>query len=738
VADEVFVGRRDEQAQFAALLKDLAAARKPRRGLFGLRRSAGVAKSPVVLVCGLGGIGKSRLLRQFQGMAEGRVTGSPVKAGRVRTVWLDWEDKQRDDPGSYTGEAGPSLVTVLDAVQQAVIAAVGDKRAGKAFRDYRQGAARMPEYAARFEKVVAQSGQAGSSFTAADAAALAKAGTSAGLLAFGHPGGLLGFTPSQMKEAAQAGVNLSDAAVRAVTGKKRGVISPQEYDLVTDPSRELPRRAAAAVRTVARKAPLVIFLDTGEVISEWAWGWLRRVMTQTGPRVAWVVGARFETEEEAGADSPVAQFVQKIGDEFLVRMSPARFDDEMIRDYLQARPNAPSYTDEQIALIARFTHGLPLAVSLTAALLDEGQPVEKVCQEAGDGHPGSVASQLARRYLVHAEGQKYTADDPRRDDVTKILGLALAYGDLRDDPGLLAKLWNVQDPLAAFQDLARRHDFVLPVSRRLHDDVRDALRTDLLDPWRRPAASGINERAIDLFKSRLAEMRGRWPTLDDQLAHTRFTTTVLAVLWHTLWIDNRAGLDLFIEVLPVLAVAAEPTAEAAAHMMEQFAGTFDEAEQEDLDLLTRFGPKAVEVADSEGWRTELVMGDLSSTTLALSWLPESLKFWLREQERPKRWVRLTASGLALRPPDQVRSEPLIGERADREVAVTILLAIEQGIHPNEQTAIATLEEASAQTASLRFQQYIRRRVELLQWASGLSDSPPQQDNTAEEDHGPGS
>ena len=37
--------------------------------------------------------------------------------------WI-WEDKQRDDPASYAGAAGPSLVTVLDAVQQAVLAAV--------------------------------------------------------------------------------------------------------------------------------------------------------------------------------------------------------------------------------------------------------------------------------------------------------------------------------------------------------------------------------------------------------------------------------------------------------------------------------------------------------------------------------------------------------------------------------------------------------------------------------------
>ena len=342
-----------------------------------------------------------------------------ASAGQVGTVWLDWEDKQRDDPASYAGAAGPSLVTVLDAVQQAVLAAVRDSRAEQAFGDYRQGAARMPEYAARFADVVAQSRQAGSPFTATDAAVLGKAAASAGMLAIGHPGGLLGLTPDQLAAVGQAGGHLSEAAARAVTGKKPGEISQQEYDLVTDPSRELTRRAATAIRTVAGHRPPVVFLDTGEIIGDPAWRWLRRLMSQTGPRVAWVVGARFETEAEAGADSPVAKFVREIGDEFLVRISPARFDDEMIREYLQVRPNAPSYTNEQIDMVARFTRGLPLAVSFTATLLDEGQPLEEVCRVMGDGHPSTVVSQLARRYLVHAERQDYLVDDPRRDDVHK-------------------------------------------------------------------------------------------------------------------------------------------------------------------------------------------------------------------------------------------------------------------------------------------------------------------------------
>jgi tetratricopeptide (TPR) repeat protein len=683
----VFVGRRDELARFAALLAELMADGAAQSRRWWPRRPPGAvpgeaAKSRVVLVHALGGSGKSRLLRQFRAIALGGVPGSPVPAGKVGTVWLDWEDEQRDDPGSYAGAAGPSLVTVLDAVQKAVVDALGSdgrtaERARQAFGEYRQGAARMPEYAGRFADVVAQSRQSGSPFTSQDAAALAKTAASAGLVAIGHPGGVLGLSPDQLGAAAQAGGHLSEAAIRAVTGKKPGEISAEEYDLVTDPARELPRRAAAAVRTIAGLGPLLVLLDTGEVIGDRAWGWLRRVMTLTGSRVAWVVAARFETEAEAGADSPVAQFVRDIGDEHLVLMSPTRFDDAMIRAYLESRPGARSYSDEQIDGIARFTRGLPLAVSLTATLLDEGQPVETVCQETDHGHPSNVVSEMARRYLVHAENQAYSPDDPRRDDLAKILGLALAFQDLRDDPDLLAALWDVGDPLPVFQDLARRYDFVLPTSRRLHQDVRRTLLADLLDPYRRPRARVINQRALTLMLTRLERMRRSWRTLDEQLDHTGFTTALLAALWHTLWTDNQAGLDLLSQILPVLTVTGTPAAETAADMAGWFAGTFDEDQRGDLDQLLQLNGPGAGMSGRQGAAAhEAGSAILNMTDLAL---------------------RAAAPGAG---------NLLAGEASDRQVAVMVLRASSQTANHDHQAAVATLQTAAAQTTSNRLRRAI--------------------------------
>jgi tetratricopeptide (TPR) repeat protein len=692
VTDEVFVGRTDELRRFAALLGGLPAERRGPRWPRSRRSGgdlAGAAKSDVVLVYGLGGQGKSRLLRRFREMADGKLPDSPVSPDRVLSVWLDWEDAQRDHPSTYAGFDGPSLVTVLDAVQRAVIEAVradtgAARQAGEAFVDYRQGAARMPQYAARFAEVIAQSRQAGSPVTSEDAARLARTGTSIGLAAVGHPGGFAGLTPGQIGGTVQALGHVSEAAIRAVAGKKPGEISDEEYALVTDPGAELTRRAAAAVRGLAGRMPLVVLLDTGEIIGARAWRWLRRVMNQTGPQVIWVVGARFESEADAGGDSPVAQFGREIGDEHLVSMSLGRFDDLMISEFLAGRGNGRRYTGAQIDLIYRFTKGVPLAVSLAAALLDGGVPVEKVCGDSGGGYPGSVVSALARRYLVHAEQQAYPPGDPRAGDVQKILGLALTVGDLSQDPDLLAALWDVPDPMAAFADLARRHDFVLPLSRRLHDDVRDTLRVDVLDPWRRPGVRAINQRALDLYRARLAEMRVRRPALDDQIADDGFIAAVLAVLWHTAWLADQAGLDMFIQILPVLAAADPDAAEAAAYIVGFFADTLSDGQRRDLDLLIQIRPGTL-----DGLRSG--------------------------RGKAARRVQVTMPGLALQLPEPTAADSMIGDRADRQVAVMILQAQFWAGNGSDERAITSLRSATTRTTSARLRQAIGAQ------ASGIAD-----------------
>jgi hypothetical protein len=402
-------------------------------------------------------------------------------------------------------------------------------------------------------------------------------------------------------------------------------------------------------------------------------------MSLTGPAVIWVVGARFPAGADAGPDSPIAQFKRDTGAERVLQMSPGRFDPMEIFSYLQSRPGMPPGIEFYVGEIARFTQGLPLAVSLTAGLLEQGHPVSEVCGVPWSPNPGEVVSALARSYLPRAEAEAMPTGDRRPADVGKILGLALAYGDLRTDPALLAALWDVNDPLAAFEDLARRYDFVLPGTRRLQDEVRDTLRADLLDAYRRNSVRHMNRRAADLFVARLAEIRSRWPVLDDQLAHDAASTAVLSLLWHTLWIDNQDGLDLLMNLLPVLAVTAPATGDAAAAMSGHFVPVLDAAQKRDLDEITQIWPSgafAVAMVGSDGFVYD-----------------------------PKRQVRVTPAGLSLLGQRTPR-EPLLGTAADRQAAVLLLKAQLEITERRESEALPALRAAAALTSSGRLRRTI--------------------------------
>jgi hypothetical protein len=97
MVDGVFVNCGDGLAKFEALLGTLSAGGRTRLdGRWHGPGPVGVSKSHVLLVHGLGGSGKSRLLQHFRELADGSRPDFSIASGRVRTVWLDWEDERQE------------------------------------------------------------------------------------------------------------------------------------------------------------------------------------------------------------------------------------------------------------------------------------------------------------------------------------------------------------------------------------------------------------------------------------------------------------------------------------------------------------------------------------------------------------------------------------------------------------------------------------------------------------------
>jgi tetratricopeptide (TPR) repeat protein len=539
----LFVGRGEEESRFRVVLSSLREGGLPDEG-------------HVVLVHGLGGIGKSMLLARYVQIAAG--DDLPAAGGGRRELLVarvDWEIEQRVRAADFALDGGPPVWVVLDRIYRALGGSVaGSKReaglAERAFGSFRAQVTNLPELAEDVRRAF-PGGESEKATTAADVEAVVQA-IGRGAAAAGGPAAVLAAGPA-VRGVVGAG-HIARDAWGAVRQFRHGLVPEGAYRLVLRRVEELADTFARCLRKMSEHRPVMVVLDTCELIPG-SHEYLRRVMRSSGSRVLWVVGLRLDPDADpAGqAAGEVARYRQAIDQSRLRVVGLSRFTDDAIGAYFDGELPGRLGADVGLGAVTRVTRGIPLAVALVCDLLKAGQDAEMALQPVPEpGMPSAVVRGLAERYLVHAR-----ACPPLRADVPLLYGLALLHSD-RLDPDLLAALWDVDPAEVAdiFTGLAARHDFVLRGSRRLHGDVRDAIRLHLLDDALRVAQRPMNERAAAHLSRRLSRLSlaGAEAQLGDQEWHSAAT----ALLWHTFWVGNRAGMGLLAELLPAAGVLAEP------------------------------------------------------------------------------------------------------------------------------------------------------------------------------------
>lgn len=527
---DVFVGRTLELESF-------------RRVLASVHRGADdLDEGHVVLVRGLGGIGKSTLLEQFAVVAGGGAEAGPAgsrrnrrRRRRVRCASLNWEGSHlRVDVSSSVD--GPPLWQVLSAIQHRVEEACGGL-GRRAFEDFRERVIRLPALADR-ARSLGLLGPDGASpvGSAEDVQKAVTTLTSLGVQAAGVP-----LASGLVEQAVDGVVRVGTLARRAA----RGAVDPELFHELLDETDAMIEAFAKGMRAVSRRRPVVALLDTCEILGL-SLGGLREAIRRSGRRTVWVLGLRLEEDTEAGTDSAATVFRREVDHRRLHNVPLTGFDDRSVAEYLRAGLGADGLTAEDITRVAAFTKGVPLAVSLvTDAVSRGGMRLEEILEPvASDGEVSEVVSELARRYLVHTRKIAGLAEER-----FQLCTLALAYTDR--DPEVLAALWDVPaDQVREVTDrLVAHHDFMLSRRRRLHQDVREAIRTLLLQPDERAAVAAANRRVADLLRDRACG-RGH-TTIDQQMDDDQWRQDILGLVWHTYWADPKAGIDLSFHLIPV-------------------------------------------------------------------------------------------------------------------------------------------------------------------------------------------
>jgi tetratricopeptide (TPR) repeat protein len=577
----LFLGRGEELACFEAVLAGLAGGGDPDEG-------------HVLLVYGLGGIGKSTLLRRYgQIAAEGRAA---MGARRLRLAVVDWESEQRLRAADYVPDGGPPIWVVLDRVYRAVRDAVAGRRdtaaVEKAFASFRLQVARVPELAAEVQRAL-PGADSGRQASAADIDAVLQAvGRGAAVLGVAHPVGALGVP------AITGAAHLAHDARVAVRQRRQGPVPEQAYRLILGRVEELADCFARGLQLVSTSiGPVVVLLDTCELISG-SQEYLRQAMRRGGSRVLWVAGMRLDPGPVTGAHGQAALYRQEVSESRLRMVPLDRFDDDTVGDYLARKLPAGLPAGLTLKRVTEVTRGIPLAVSLVCDLLRAGQDPELVLQPVPEpGRPSAVIRELAERYLAHAERCV-----PLQEDVPLLYGLALLHSD-RLDPDLLAALWDVDpaDVADLITHLAARHDFVLYGSRRLHDDVRDTVRLHLLDDALRAQQRPMNRRAVAHLRDRLANLG--LARVDDQVTSQDWQGLATALLWHTFWDDSLAGISLLCHLLPSVHVLAEPFASSLLETAGFFVPVLSTQQQQVIADLAALQPpdpgdEHIQAADS--------------------------------------------------------------------------------------------------------------------------------------------
>jgi hypothetical protein len=531
---ERFFARDEEQDRFASILQHV------------LGESDGPDEGYLMVVQGHGGIGKTELLRRFGDIVRGEVRRAGI-SHRFYLVSVDWSTERQNRPADYASWAGPPIGVALDALyvnlRDEVTGWRARRRFERAFASYREQAAKIK---------VAQSAESEPSHLPDTVGA-----------AIGLIGGLAPVpgVAAASGSAAKLATGLAQSAQRL-----RGRVDDKKYDLVIGSDDALVRSFASGVKEISRHRPIVLILDTAELLGE-ARGRVRQAVKRSGARTVWVWGIRLEDEAHAAEDSETT-FLRRNVDDARLRLVPlSRFDDRTIERYLRARLAGMPVTAELSRAVVSLTRGIPLAVHLTATLLNRGVPPAVALQEvSATGEVSEIISGLARRYLVHLTE---TPNLEMRTDLRLIYGLALLNGPT-SDPDLLGALWDIPAPEVAerIDGLVRRHDFVLSGQRRLHHEVRRTIRLFLLDSARRVEVRAANERAVDALRGRMRALN--LTTVEGQLADDEWRAAAVQLLWHTFWVSNRDGMRLLAELVPAAHTLAQPLAAELLQTAEWF------------------------------------------------------------------------------------------------------------------------------------------------------------------------
>jgi len=516
VNQNLFLGRVEEQKQFRHVLQEM------------LTPPPGETLPYVLLLYGQGGMGKTTLAQRFRDIA----TLEPPFEGSFQTVWIDWEEKQRKLPALQVGRQLISPETVYDIIHDALIQT--NNQWGRYFRRYQK----LLKERSTVEKKAAEILTGGDqdeltqTLRGATTTLLAKA------IRMKVP---IGDTGEQVARAfLDAGVEVTAAGAAAlrqqIENRLQARLKPEQYQLYLAPHTQLANALAEGLRQIAARKPLILFLDTYEIVDRTD-PWLRDVIKAAGARLVWVISGRHNLEKSGQFGNG---YFRGYSEDFPRRllaydMRQLALDD--VRAYLaDIAPNRPA-DEDSVTAILRATRGIPLALYMAGELWARGVPAADIAGDVDAAVPHQeIVNRMTARYLLHTKDQA---------DRHALYALALAGGEI----DILHAMLQPEDATAPFDllpllaRLRREYAAVHREEARLHDEAAAFIAARLRQQEYRtsPPIRQMIERAADAWRARLARLEAELPLLEERAVDDEWVQAALALTRVLFWLDEHRG-----------------------------------------------------------------------------------------------------------------------------------------------------------------------------------------------------
>jgi len=507
----LFLGRVEEQKQFRAALKEV------------LGSPSDEDLPYILLLFGDGGMGKTTLAKRLRDIAQ---LEQPFESS-FQILWADWEDERRRYPSLQAGREYIAPETVFEIIHAKAI----DQKWGGYFGTYQESVKKRGEVEKQAAQILSAVGEQD------DLAALRGAGATAiaKVLRLGLP---IGETGEKLARAfldvgIRVGAEQAAHLRAAVENRLRARLDPKQFDLFLNPNEQLARALGEGLRKTSESKPLIVFLDTYEIVDR-ADLWVRSAIRTAGPRIVWIISGRDNLMRSGQFGS---QYFKGYAEEFprrLLGFDMRQLAEQDTRALLTDRASDRELDERAVQAISRATRGVPLALNEAAEMWAKGVALVDIVGDIDDATPrGQIVQKMTARYLLHAVAEA---------DKQAIFALALAHGNIEILRAMLRPAGGGPFDLdSLLRQLERDYASVHYESARLHDEPAFFLQNYLKEEIHRTEdrVRTLNQRAVEALRERLQKLETDLPLLEDRCKDDDWLNTALDLAEHLFWLDEN-------------------------------------------------------------------------------------------------------------------------------------------------------------------------------------------------------